>query len=112
MLVYVLLDFSGGILGWDPVLTTCIHGRSLGRTMRHHTRRNNVNHHGDHEKYCEAIYWKYHTSHILTKKSIKILLNNYFLSEIQFLLVLSKIPYYSSEEDILVILITPLIIFL
>jgi len=30
----------GGILGWDPVLTTCILGRSLERTIGHHTRHN------------------------------------------------------------------------
>ena len=30
-IVVGLLDFSGGILGWDPVHTTCIHDEMMMR---------------------------------------------------------------------------------
>ena len=109
----LFFDLSGGILGWDPVLTTCIlcemvklrdtHEMNEGPHHSHRVIMRNI---------AKQFIMKHHISHILTKKFIKILLNNYFLSEIQFLLVISKIPAPSSVHDILIILITPLIIFL
>ena len=58
-------------------------------------------HRVDHEKNCEAIYWKHHTSHLITKKSHKIILKEHFITKIPSLLKTSKIPYYSTEDDIL-----------
>ena len=58
-------------------------------------------HRVDHEKNCEAIYWKHHTSHHLTKISHTITFKTFFFTKIPSLLKLSKIPYYSTEDDIL-----------
>ena len=44
------------------------------------------NHRVDHEKYCEAIYWKYHTSHHLTKKSHTIVIKILFFHKIIILI--------------------------
>ena len=70
----------GGILGWDPVLTTCILGKILERIGTSHETQHG-NHRVDHEKYCEAIYWKYHTSHPLTKISHTITFKTFFFNK-------------------------------
>ena len=63
---------------------------------------------GNHEKNCEAIYWKHHTSHHITKNFTQYPLKHSFLIKIPFLLKTSKIPYYNTEDDILWYFITPL----
>ena len=63
---------------------------------------------GNHEKNCESIYWKHHTSRHLTKNFTQHFLKHSFLTKLPFLLKLSKIPYYSTEDDILRYFITPL----
>ena len=98
--IFSQLDHLGGILGWDPVLTTCILGKILERIGTSHETQHG-NHRVDHEKYCEAIYCKYHTSHHLTKISHTITFKTFFFKKIPFLLKTSKIPYYSTEDDIL-----------
>ena len=70
----------GGILGWDPVLTTCILGKILERIGTSHETQHG-NHRVDHEKYCEAIYWKYHTSHLLTKIYHTITFKTFFFNK-------------------------------
>ena len=57
---------NGGILGSDAVLTTCILGKILELIGTSHETQHG-NHRVDHEKYCEAIYWKYHNSQLLTQ---------------------------------------------
>ena len=96
-----LVRVFGGILGWDPVLTTCILVREDNSWTSHETQHGN--HRVDHEKYCEAIYWKHHTSHHLTKISHTITFKTFFFTKIPSLLKTSKIPYYSTEDDIFII---------
>ena len=67
------------------------------------TETQHVNHRVDHEKYCEAIYWKHHTSHHLTKISHTITFKTIFLTKIPFLLETSKIPYQNTVHDIFII---------
>ena len=110
VIVFDLFRYLGGNLGWDPVLTTCILGKILERIRTSHETQHG-NHWVDHEKNCEAIYWKHHTSHHLTKISHTISFKTFFFTKIPFLLKTSKIPYYSTEDDILWYFITPLIIF-
>ena len=84
----------GGILGWDPVLTTCILCEKV--KLMDITEMNEGPHHShrvDHEKNCEAIYWKHHTSHHLTKNFTQYPSKHYFLTKSSFLLDISKIPY-------------------
>src|SRR3989339_518836 len=57
----------------------------------------------DHEKYCEAIYWKHHTSHLLTKNFTQYPSKHYFYHKIPFLLKTSKIPYQNTVHDIFII---------
>ena len=87
----LLFGHLGGILGWDPVLTTCILVREDNSWTSHETQHGN--HRVDHEKNCEAIYWKHHTSHHLTKISHTITFKTFFFTKIPFLLETSKIPY-------------------
>ena len=74
-------------MGWDPVLTTCILGKILERIRTSHETQHG-NHRVDHEKYCEAIYWKHHTSHHLTKNSHTITFQQFFFTKIPSLLKL------------------------
>ena len=77
----------GGILGWDPVLTTCILVRednSQDITEMH--KGPHHSHRVDHEKNCEAIYWKHHTSHHLTKNSHTITFKTLFFNKIIILI--------------------------
>ena len=66
----------------------------------------------DQEKYCEAIYWKYHTSHILTQTFTQHPSKEHFFTKIPLLLKTSKIPYQNTVHDIFIIFykhsITPL----
>ena len=61
------------------------------------------NHRVDYEKYCEAIYWKHHTSHLLTKNFTQYPSKHYFNTKIPSLLRTSKIPYQNQVKDIFVI---------
>ena len=97
---YLLLLSFGGILGWDPVLTTCIlcEKVKLPDPPQRGTQEHESHHRVDHEKNCEAIYWKHHTSHHLTKNSHTITLKQSFFTKSSFLLGISKIPYLNQVE--------------
>ena len=82
-----------------------------GDNITHHRTSHEIqhgNHRVDHEKYCEAIYWKYHTSHLITKISHTITSKTFFFIKIPFLLGTSKIPYQNQVKYISWYFITPL----
>ena len=98
---FVFLSLSqkfGGILGWDPVLTTCILCEKVitPRPTIEMNKEHESHHRVDHEKNCEAIYWKHHTSHILTQNSHTTSFKTFFFTKITFLLRTSKIPYQNT----------------
>ena len=80
------IRYSLHVFSWERIT----HGTS------HETQHGN--HRVDHEKNCEAIYWKYHTSHLITQNFTQYLSKHSFFTKSSFLLGISKIPYQNTVE--------------